>query len=313
MNKLENELTWSVTRAQLFQSCQRAYYYNHYGSWEGWLADADEKTRLLYLLKNITSLPKWAGAIVHDTIKDALTLTASTGQKPTKQALQDAALSRMRSTWMEYLNKEWIKSPKKTNIFELYYGDGENYGELKRLPKEQTDAVKEKIMTCLEFFSFSPIVKQFLELPTKNWKTIDQLDSFKVDDIKVWCALDFAFEDNEGIIHILDWKTGGENKANLRQQLACYALYATQAFNVPLEKIALHGVFLNDGGRCSDYPVQADLLTNVSQQIKASYQAMKAKLTDPDKNLATEDNFQCNPSEFNCRQCNFRRVCPAIN
>ncbi len=72
MRKLENELSWSVSRDQLFKQCHRAYYYNYYGSWGGWERDASEETRKLYILKNIRTLAMWAGTIVHEVIAEAL-------------------------------------------------------------------------------------------------------------------------------------------------------------------------------------------------------------------------------------------------
>ena len=79
---ISNELTWSASRASMFQSCPRKYYYNYYGSWGGWDKKADEKTKLLYILKNVKPMILWAGSIVHDTIKDSLLAFMATGRKP---------------------------------------------------------------------------------------------------------------------------------------------------------------------------------------------------------------------------------------
>lgn len=312
--KLENELTWSITRAQLFQSCPRAYYYNYYGSWGGWEREADADTRLIYILKNIKPMLVWAGTIVHNTIREALTTVASGGSRPDKGQLEQAAILKMRQEWTESVRKEWLDKPsKKTNLFELYYRDGENYGECHSLPREETDAIKERVINCIDAFTYSQALNNILNTPPSNWKTIDKLDSFQLDGIKVWCALDFAFVDTNGILNIYDWKTGGENKATLRQQLACYALYAQNVWNTPVNMLSLNGVFLNDGGRLSPYPVKQELLDSVTAQIKASFQAMKKCLASPENNLAKIDDFQCTPSEFTCARCNFRRICPAIH
>ena len=132
MAEITNDLTWSISRAGLFQSCQRAYYSRYYGYWGGWKFDADEKATLLYVLRNVKPMILWAGTIVHETIKDALTRYAATGEVPTPPALQQHATELLRAGWLETINKEWQERPsKKTNLFELYYGDGENYGECK--------------------------------------------------------------------------------------------------------------------------------------------------------------------------------------
>lgn len=308
MKKLVNELTWSVSRAQLFQTCPRAYYYTYYGAWGGWEADAGPMTRKLYILKNIKPLAMWAGSVVHSLIKDTLDEFARSGRRPETAALQEQARARMNASWKEAVGREWEQYPsRRTNLFELYYGNG------KTLPVETTRAIRERVFNCLESFVMSPTVQEILALPYSCWMTNDVLDTFICNDVKVWCALDFAYVDAGGVYHVLDWKTGTENRSTLRQQLACYALYAMGKWSMPLEKLNLHGIFLLDGGRKSDYPVQPELLVSVQDQIVTSSQAMRAKLRDPEKNVAEEEDFPCTPSEYSCSQCSFREVCPAIN
>lgn len=305
--KLVNEFSWSFSRHQLFISCPKAYYYNHYGSWGGWEAEADEKTRKLYILKNIRPMIVWIGSIIHDLIKATLENFSRTGAIPTADEMKERALNAMRSGWRSSIKQEWKQYPKKTNLFELYYGDG------KHVPKEETDAIKQRVLDCIDNFAYSAVLKTITNVPFVNWKPIDTLDTFTVDDLKVWCAVDFAYTDSDGLLHIIDWKTGSEKKDSLRFQLACYALYALEKWYVPLEKIAPHGVFLYDGARMSDYSIDAALLVSVKDQILTSAQAMKAKLKDVENNVADEEDFPCNPNEYNCRNCNFREICPAVN
>ena len=310
MAKITNELTWSVSRAKLFQTCQRAYYYNYYGSWGGWSKDADAETILIYQLKNLQPMILWAGGIVHETIKDALQDFQATGAVPTVAALQEKARCKMNAGWLECINHEWEASPsKKTNLLELYYGNPDDYGTCRKLPKEETDAIKSRVMDALEAFATAPVLKTILAVPAKQWKVIDELSFFFIDDIKVWCAVDFAYTDDEGVLHIIDWKTGSEHKATLRQQLACYALFATKIWDATLDKLTLQGVFLNDGGRLSTYPVEPDLLTSVTAQIHASFNAMKSKLSDAENNIAEIEKFPPSPSEYNCQSCPFKRLC----
>ncbi|MBR5024007.1 MAG: PD-(D/E)XK nuclease family protein, partial [Victivallales bacterium] len=248
------------------------------------------------------------GSIIHDLIKDTLT-AYSRGEAvfPTADELKEKALQAMRSGWRDSVNQVWKQYPKKTNLFELYYGDG------KHVPKEETDAIKERVLECVDNFANSAVVRTIKSVPFLNWKPIDTLDTFQIDDLKVWCAVDFAYTDPDGVLHIIDWKTGSEKKDALRFQLGCYALYALEKWFTPIEKTAPHGVFLYDGARMSDFSVDAALLVSVKDQILTSAQAMKAKLKDVANNVAEEEDFPCNPNEYNCRSCNFREVCPAVN
>ena len=57
---ITNDLSWSVSRAALFQTCQRAYYFHYYGSWGGWDKNASDLCRTLYMLKQMKTLAMWA-------------------------------------------------------------------------------------------------------------------------------------------------------------------------------------------------------------------------------------------------------------
>lgn len=304
---LKNEFSWSVSRHQLFTGCQRAYYYNHYGSWGGWEINAPERIRQTYILKNIVSMPIWVGSIIHDLIQKSLENFANTGFFPTAEQLKEDALNTMRTGWTQSVKKAWIQAPKKTNLFELYYGNGKN------LPREMTDKIKERVLECIDNFAHSQILKEILATPFLNWKPIDKLSFFMINDLKVWCAIDFAYTDQNGILHIIDWKTGSERKETLRFQLACYAIYAMEKWHAKLESIEPHGVILNDGARVSNYTLSPNLIISAKDQILTSAQAMKAKLKDQENNVAEEDDFPCNPDEFQCAYCNFKEICPALN
>ena len=45
---LENEFSWSISRARTFKDCPRKYWFHYYGSWGGWEPDADPEARELY-------------------------------------------------------------------------------------------------------------------------------------------------------------------------------------------------------------------------------------------------------------------------
>lgn len=304
MGKLANELTWSVSRDRLFGTCRRAYYYHYYGSWGGWEDGADEGVRQLYVLKNITTLEMWGGSIVHDTIAEALR-RFELKRTPIKAGeLQARARQKLRSGWSESVNREWIDAPKKTNLHGLYYGNG------RTLPRERTEKLKDRVYSSLAAFAESEILREILSVSPLNWKPIDQLDSFAMDGLKVWCALDFAFVDPVGCVRIADWKTGREDADSLRLQLACYAFYARDKWFVPSDKLRIAGVFLGEGARCSEYPIDDDILVEARDKILSSAADMRATLTDVETNTARLEDFVLCEDERPCRTCNFREVCP---
>lgn len=307
MAKLENELTWSVSRDQLFRECQRAYYYQYYGSWGGWEIDAPEQTRKLYVLKNMKTLVLWAGNIVHETIAEALNRYAHKNSPVKSAELQARARQKLRAGWTQSVTREWLETPKKTNIHELYYGNG------KSLPAEQTDRVKDRVYGALAAFADSDTLREILTIPYMSWKPVDKLDSFSLNGLKVWCAIDFAYVDPAGDLRILDWKTGAENREALQTQLGCYALYAAEKWFSPLEAVKLFGVFLNENARTSEYRASPEVIVNVQERILAGAAAMRVQLADVRANRPLEeDAFPVCDNERVCRYCNYREVCPRI-
>lgn len=306
--EIVNQLTWSVSRDRLFRQCKRAYYYNYYGSWGGWDSGADSRTRKIYILKNMQSLQMWAGGVVHETAAEALRRYAAKHAEIDKNRLFADARKKLRQGWRQAVNREWLLHPKKTNLFELYYGNGAD------LPEDRTESVKNRVYGCLAEFADSPLLQEAVRASYLNWKPVDSLDSFLLDqEIKVWCAIDFAFFDQQGSLRIVDWKTGSEHPEELRLQLACYALYAMQEWRTPLERLRLFGVFLGEEGRSSEYQITEPQLRETTSAIKQSINDMRSMLKDPEKNQAREQDFPPCENDKICARCNFREVCPAVN
>ncbi len=73
MSTFKNKFSWSISRDRIFQACPRQYYFNYYGYWGGWDLNAPERTRQIYILKQLQNRFMWSGAKVHDFIKHTLT------------------------------------------------------------------------------------------------------------------------------------------------------------------------------------------------------------------------------------------------
>lgn len=302
--KLVNEFSWSVSRDTLFHTCKRAYYYNYYGSWGGWERGCDPRTRKIYILKNMCSLAMWAGSIVHEVIAEALRRYARKQAPIRTGELQARARHKLRGGWVEAVNREWEKAPKRTNLYELYYGNG------KSLPEEQTEACKQRVNTCLAAFAESALLSEILAASYLSWRPVDQLDSFLLDgDLKVWCAIDFAYTDSEGKLRIFDWKTGREKTDSLGLQLTGYAFYAMTTWHAAPDSLDMAGVFLNEKARVSRYPVNATTLSEAKDRILTSAADMRSFLVDVVANEACEDDFPVTEKDWPCTSCNFREVC----
>jgi hypothetical protein len=304
MARLTNEFSWSVSRDQLFRTCRRAYYYTYYGSWGGWEPDAAPSVRQLYILKNLKTLEMWAGTIVHETIAEALGRYARKRYPIQAGELQARAREKLRSGWVEAVSQQWLTSPKKTNLHELYYGNGRS------LPRERTERIRDRVNLSLTSFAESEALRELLAVSYLNWKPVDQVDSFLLDRLKVWCAVDFAFVDPAGQLRILDWKTGQEKPETVQTQLACYTFYAQEKWFAPPERVRVAGVFLMEKARVREYPVTPEVLVEAQDRILTSAADMRATLVDATANRAREEDFALSPADRPCRRCNYRAVCP---
>ena len=305
MGQLINEFTWSASRHKLFEDCRRAYYYCYYGAWGGWDEGAPARTRRLYRLKNVKTMDMWAGSLVHETIAEALRRFSMKGAPITAGELQANARTKLRAGWVEAVNRDWERYPKKTNLWELYYGNG------KTLPPEKTERIKGKVNDCLAAFADSEILKEILSVSYLAWKPIDKLDTFQNDGLKVWCAVDFAFTDPAGTLRILDWKTGGEDVEAIRLQLACYTFYAVEKWLVKMENVQVCGVFLKDGARVQAYPCSPEILVEARDKMLTSAAAMRSLLADPEANKPKEEEaFALCEDTRSCGRCNYREACP---
>src|SRR5438309_12088224 len=110
MAELQNEFSWSKSRHEKFAECRRLYYFTYYGAWGGWRADAPPITRELYLLKKLSNRFQWAGNVVHDAIRDALT-QARAGAVPHLERQSQYMLLRMRHDWLQSHKKRYRVQP----------------------------------------------------------------------------------------------------------------------------------------------------------------------------------------------------------
>ena len=201
-------------------------------------------------------------------------------------------------------------------LFEHYYQEpvtGEKFGE-----------VATKIYTALANFCSSKDITNMLLTPADQWRSVDELTKYNLTnlldqpddkttyfykDIPIWCAIDFAYTDAKGDLWIVDWKTGKENSEELKIQLASYAIFAQQEWQIPLEKIHLCGVFLNNGGDLKEYKLTVDEINMARQSMATSARKMLIELDNQADNETSESHYPCDPDDFKCRFCNFKGIC----
>jgi hypothetical protein len=295
----ENTFSWSFSRSRTFADCPKKYWFHYYGSWGGWDASAPEQAREIYRLKNLTGLHLLAGDVVHRALERAL-MDFARGRNPEAESVIAWCKAEMQKSFRESQDELWHESPKRfARLFEHQYGPTPT--------RELLQKIGSKVGTSVRNFFTSSSYGLIREMDPDTWLPMETLDSFPFEGTKVYAVPDFAAR-HDGSIWIFDWKTGRPDKKN-QNQIVLYALFAAAKWDADPDKVKGAPVYLLEGGEFDPKPVTAEDRGRVAEIMRESIAAMKDRLTDADKNEASEEKFETTPG-YACRSCNFRGVCP---
>ncbi|MHC4223166.1 MAG: PD-(D/E)XK nuclease family protein [Planctomycetota bacterium] len=299
MPPLENTFSWSFSRSRSFTDCPRKYWFHYYGSWGGWAPDAPAEARELYRLKQITGLHLIAGDTVHRAIERALQGLAR-GADPDAERAVAWCKSEMQRGLLESRDGLWMENPKRyTRLFEHQYGPAPTRETLARIAT--------KVGTSMRNFFTSQSFGIIRETDPAQWLPMETLDSFQFEGTKVFAVPDFACREG-GEVLLFDWKTGRRDARNT-DQVVLYALFAAAKWGADPDKVRAAPVYLLDGGAFDASAATVEDRERVSTLMRTSIEAMRARLTDPERNVARKEDFEAAPGTI-CRWCNFRGVCP---
>ena len=294
------ELAWSLSRGRMFEECPRRFYYHYYFSQAGYAPEAPEEAKLALEMKRIKGLDMWVGEVVHDTIQWVLE-QAQSGTVPSEQDAKSEARRRLSEGWQGSLKQLWrLQSDEQyPNLFDHYYS--------LQVGKASTDRLKEKTFVSMRNFMDSDILKQIAATPADRWLPIDRFASFRIDGLLMYAKFDFALKDGERLT-VYDWKTGKPTQDEIRQ-LACYAMYTSNKWEVPVENVKVCAVHLQPALEVNERLVDEVDIDDVRSFIKQSFNAMVKCLRNPARNLAVMDDFAMTGNLMRCRSCNFKGIC----
>jgi hypothetical protein len=308
---LENTFSWSSSRASTFGRCLRAYWWQYYGAWGGWESDAPAEAREAYLLKNLSTRWAWVGTVVHSVIEHLLKRLhrrALGGQLRFEKEAVDVAheieetTRLMRLHFRESKRGEYRASPKRR------FGLAEHeYGE--PVSDEEWRGFHDKAVQAVEGFLRSEVFAKIRASDPATWLPIEALDKFQLEGTDVWAAPDFGLRLPDGGGEIYDWKTGAVAPEANRLQLACYTLYAEARHGIDPERVRSHLVYLGPSVEVHDFTLTRAELDEARRTIRASMDAMRARLADPNANRADREDFPMTEDRGRCAVCVFRRLC----
>ena len=170
MTELKNEFSWSKTRDEVFKTCPRQYWFAYYGYWNGWLENAPERTRQIYILKNLRNRYIWAGEKVHDCIQRSLTNIRRGIKVLSVDEVVSITLDQMRAEYRSSRSKNYLKNPKTCGLFEHEYGV--------EVTDDQWKEMANNVETCLRNFYGSDIYDTLKSRSKEEWLEVEEFSSF---------------------------------------------------------------------------------------------------------------------------------------
>jgi PD-(D/E)XK nuclease superfamily len=300
MSELKNEFSWSKTRDEIFNTCPRQYWFSYYGYWNGWLEDAPERTRQIYILKNLKNRHMWAGEKIHECIQKSLNNLRRGIKVLRVDEIVSITLDQMRAEFRSSKSKNYWKNPKSYGLLEHEY-------EME-VSDEEWKEVAANVEVCLRNFYASDIYDGLKSHPKEGWLEVEEFSSFLLDHTKINLVIDCAIKEGEGI-YIYDWKTGKSFSEGLSTQLGCYALYTKERWNVSPESLTVIEYNLAFD-KSNWFAVGQDEMKGVKGYIDGSIKDMQSLLMDISNNIPMEeDRFSRTEDEAISSRCHFRRVC----
>jgi len=281
-------------------TCPRQYYFNYYAYWGGWQQNAPERTRQIYILKNLKNRYLWRGDNVHQCIKHTLKNLQRGIAILDVDEIVSITINKMRDDFRSSRKKRYFMHPKSCALFEHEYDVD--------LPDSKWKEVAEDVEQCLRNFYRSEMFDLLKDLPQEKWLEIEDFSFFSLDGIKIWAVLDCSFRTDDGIT-IIDWKTGRATSQDISLQLSCYAMYGQDKWRVKPENIKLIEYNLLSDQK-AEFNITESEIKDTASYIKGSVADMRSLLVDMDNNVPKDEKFFKKVEDDRIRdRCNFKKVC----
>ena len=292
MTWLEGRLqpfSWSHSRAALYRTCPRRYYYRYYAPY-GRNSPAEQGDRTLcHLLGKLSVVPMMVGRVVH-ALADGSLRAAMAGNPWPAGSLEASArvsLTRLIRGSQRAMRAPASSRPLRTAgtiLDEHYY----------RLPfgPEAEGAALDRAVTYARRLHQHPLYALALACPERVL-SLEAVGRMEVAGFPVYAVPDLVLRLDDGRIAVVDWKTGAAVAERLAQhaaQLAVYALYVAGRWQVEEGRLTGLVADLNEG-QSIEVPFGEGAMRRVEEEIAASVVCLRAALDDPDANVASARRF----------------------
>ncbi|NMA61770.1 MAG: PD-(D/E)XK nuclease family protein [Firmicutes bacterium] len=296
------EWSWSFSRDQMFSTCLRRYYYNYYGSHNGWETQAPSDVALAYRLKKLSNIYLVLGDAVHKSAARIVERVLEGRGVPTADEVEEDIRRQLRRVWKSSRDEGdlFLRRPNRVDMLhEFYYGLGLSDEVIAKINQRATRTAEALVASTV----WSELVGEGIRLIS-----CEQFDTFSIGDTPVYAVPDLLFVDSQGKWVIVDWKTGEEVEDN-KEQVALYALYVRKKHGVVVENISARLEYLNLG-TVQELTFTTEELKAVEREALASMEKMQDLLLDPAQNVPlSKEHFPLTSARKLCLWCNFYELC----
>lgn len=294
--------SWSFSRQQMLTACPRRYYYNYYGSHNGWEAAASNEAALAYRLKKLSNLYLVLGDALHKSAYDLVQRLKEGRKLPDADVVEEEIRHHLRRVWKSSRDERqsFLRRPNRVDMLhEFYYKRDVSEAVLERVNQRITE-----VSTAL----VASDVWEQLALEGAEIIASEQFDTFMIDQTPVYAVPDLLYKSATGEYRIVDWKTGEEVEDN-QDQVALYALYTQRKYGARAEQITACLEYLSLGLQ-KELTFTTENLEDVEKHVRESVDKMRELLLDPAQNIAgSKERFPLTDEKALCPWCNFYELC----
>lgn len=269
---------WSYTKHRLWGTCKRAYYFNYIGAALEWPTEID--VAKLKSLKKLDSRFVVQGKIIHEII-----------EKYIRELQKNGGIDESKAQEEFIYQIELYRKNAKSNISEYFNGAQVNQVFFDRARENGLDQLS------LYWGLIWPQIADY------QYIKHEEFDNFILDGVKAIVKIDYVCRTNDGKILVYDWKTGSDNEEYENDlQVSAYALWAQQAYHVPVDQIQCNLVYLTTGV-IKPFQFTDKHFDELKLLIKSDFGEMNHDYE--------RESFPPNPLPKHCVSCQFATLCPS--
>lgn len=268
--KINYSKIYSPSKLAMFFKCPKSYHFYYLDP-----IYSQMKNELKRLPHNI-----WSFHTLGKAVHNAITLFY---YLPPEQRTEKSLLGQLKETWVSEV--QWNKEPPLGK-----------WGGFETL-EEERDSYREAILMLKNFFGIAEIEPEIEYLPTEDFRrSIDDYINLITplnQDFDISGKFDLIARNNDGSLHIVDFKTGKKEDDD-HFQLKFYKLLAEEKFEKPVKKASF---YLLKTGNKKEFDLE-----------KEKKEIIKKEITEKINQIRMTENYEAKPSKL-CKFCLFKTFC----